>query len=47
MSNLFWLSDEQFMEITPLLPNDVRGVLRVDDFRVLHGIITVIKYGLL
>lgn len=46
MSNLFWLSDEQFQKIEPLLPNDVRGVPRVDDRRVLSGIIHVIKRGL-
>ena len=46
MSNLFWLSEEQFKKIKPLLPNDVRGVPRVDDRRVLSGIIHVIKRGL-
>ena len=46
MSNLFWLSEEQFEKIKPLLPNDVRGVPRVDDRRVLSGIIHVIKRGL-
>jgi transposase len=46
MSNLFWLSEEQFEKIKPLLPNDVRGVPRVDDRRVLSGIIHVIKHGL-
>ena len=46
MSNLFWLSEEQFEKIKPLLPDDVRGVPRVDDRRVLSGIIHVIKRGL-
>ena len=46
MSNLFWLSEERFEKIKPLLPNDVRGVPRVDDRRVLSGIIHVIKRGL-
>jgi transposase len=46
MSNLFWLSEEQFEKIQPLLPNDVRGVPRVDDRRVLSGILHVIKRGL-
>src|SRR4051794_39268451 len=46
MSNLFWLSEEQFKKIKPLLPNDVRGVPRVDDRRVLSGIIHVLKRGL-
>lgn len=39
MSNLFWLSEDQFRKIEPLLLNDVRGVPRVDDRRVLSGII--------
>ena len=46
MSNLFWLSAEQFEKIKPLLPDDVRGVPRVDDRRVLSGIIHVLKRGL-
>jgi hypothetical protein len=28
-SNLFWLSDEQWEKIRPLLPTDVRGKERV------------------
>ena len=47
MSNLFWLSQEQFEKIKPLLPDKVRGVPRVDDRRVLSSIIHVIKRGLL
>ena len=38
-SNLFWLSDEQWETIKPLLPTDVRGKERVDDRRVISGII--------
>jgi len=44
-SNLFWLSDEQWLAIQPLLPTDVRGKERVDDRRVISGIIFVIKSG--
>jgi transposase len=44
-SNLFWLSDEQWSSIQPLLPTDVRGKARVDDRRVISGIIFVIKSG--
>jgi hypothetical protein len=36
-SNLFWLSDEQWGSIQPLLPMDVRGKARVDDRRVISG----------
>ena len=43
--NLFWLSDEQWESIGPLLPTDVRGKARVDDRRVISGIVHVIKTG--
>jgi transposase len=42
----FWLSDAQFARLGPLLPNKPRGVPRVDDRRVISGIIHVIKGGL-
>ena len=44
-SNLFWLSDEQWGSIQPLLPMDVRGKARVDDRRVISSIVFVIKSG--
>ena len=44
-SNLFWLSDEQWARIVPHLPTDVRGVERVDDRRVISGIVHVLKSG--
>ena len=43
----FWLSDAQFARIQPLLPNKVRGVPRVDDRRVISGIIHVLRSGLM
>ena len=43
--NLFWLSDEQWSRIKPHLPTDVRGVERVDDRRVISGIVHVLKSG--
>ena len=42
---LFWLSDEQWKRIEPELPTDVRGVERVDDRRVISGIVHVLKCG--
>ena len=42
---LFWLSDEQWVRIEPHLPSDVRGVERVDDRRVISGIVHVLKSG--
>jgi len=44
-SNLFWLSDEQWQRIAPFLPTDVRGKDRVDDRRVISGILHVLKSG--
>ena len=43
--NLFWLSDKQWHRIEPHLPTDVRGVERVDDRRVISGIVHVLKSG--
>jgi transposase len=43
----FWLSDSQFARLQPLLPNKPRGVPRVDDRRVISGIIHVIRHGLM
>ena len=41
----FWLTDEQFAKLRPHLPTDTRGKPRVDDRRVISGIIHVIKSG--
>lgn len=41
----FWLTDEQFARIASLLPNDTRGKERVDDRRVISGIVHVLKSG--
>ncbi|KQO89165.1 transposase [Methylobacterium sp. Leaf90] len=41
----FWLTDEQFAKIAPHLPTDTRGKERVDDRRVISGIIHVLKSG--
>ena len=43
--NLFWLSDEQWARIEAHLPTDVRGVERVDDRRIISGIVHVLKSG--
>ena len=42
----FWLSEAQFTRLRPLLPTKVRSVPRVDDRRVISGIIHVIRNGL-
>lgn len=41
----FWLSEKQFARLEPLLPTDTRGKPRVDDRRVISGIVHVLKSG--
>lgn len=41
MAGEFWLSEEQFGRLSPLLPTDTCGVARVDDRRVISGIVHV------
>jgi len=43
--DLFWLTDTQFSKIEPYLPTDTRGKPRVDDLRVISGIVHVLKMG--
>lgn len=43
--NHFWLTEAQFARLEPFLPTDTRGKLRVDDRRVISGIIHVLKSG--
>ncbi len=45
VAQLFWLSTEQVDRIRPLFPKE-RGMKRVDDRKVLSGIIHVIQKGL-
>jgi len=45
MSDHFWLSDEQYERLAPLLPSDTRGVPRVSDRRVISGIVHVLRSG--
>lgn len=42
---LFWLSDEVWAAIEPHLPKNQPGARRVDDRRVISGIIHVLKVG--
>jgi transposase len=41
----FWLTEDQFARLAPLLPTDTRGKPRVDDRRVISGIVHVLKSG--
>jgi transposase len=45
MSNLYWLSEEQMGRLKPYFPKS-RGKPRVDDRRVLSGIIFINRNGL-
>lgn len=45
MANEFWLSDKQWAAIVPYLPTNQPGARRVDDRRVLSGIIHVLRSG--
>jgi transposase len=45
MSALFWLDDDQWAVIEPLLPKNQPGARRVDDRRVISGILHVLKCG--
>ena len=41
----FWLAEAQFARIEPHLPKGTRGKARVDDRRVISGIVHVLKSG--
>ena len=41
----FWLSDRAWEAIRPLLPKNQPGARRVDDRRVISGIIHVLRIG--
>src|SRR3546814_7772275 len=45
MADFFWFSDAQWARIEPLLPANARGKRRVDDRRVLSGIVHALKCG--
>ena len=45
MTRLFWLSDEAWAVIEPHLPRGLPGKPRVDDRRVISGILHVLKVG--
>ena len=45
MSNLFWLSEAQVAQLQPFFPKS-HGMPRVDDRRVLSGIIFITRNGL-
>src|SRR5579859_5908732 len=42
---LYWLNDEDWKRIEPLLPRGRRGAHRVDDRRVISGIMHMLRSG--
>lgn len=45
MADLFWLSDEQWAVPEPFMPKNQPGARRVDDRRVISGIVHMLKTG--
>ncbi|MGD0532838.1 MAG: transposase, partial [Methyloceanibacter sp.] len=45
MTHLFWLSDDAWAAIEPHLPHGKPGKPRVDDRRVISGLLHVLKTG--
>ena len=45
MAQLYWLSDQAWLAIEPHLPHGLPGKPRVDDRRVICGILHVLKTG--
>src|SRR3546814_7314295 len=45
MADFFWFSDTQWARIEPMLPRGTRGKPRVDDRRVLSGIVHALQSG--
>ncbi len=45
MAALFWLDDEAWSVIEPLMPRNQPGARRVDDRRVISGILHVLRSG--
>ena len=45
MVKLYWLSDEEWSRIEPLLPRGRRGAHRVDDRRVISSIVHMLRSG--
>jgi transposase len=45
MASLYWLSEAEWARIEPLLPRGRRGARRVDDRRVISGIMHMLRSG--
>ena len=42
---LYWLSDSEWRRIEPLMPRGRRGAHRVDDRRIISGIVHMLRSG--
>jgi transposase len=45
MAKVYWLSDGEWHRIEPLLPRGRRGARRVDDRRIISGIVHMLRSG--
>ena len=45
MTRVYWLSEAEWARIEPLLPRGRRGAHRVDDRRVISGIVHMLRSG--
>ena len=45
MADLFWFSDEQWAVVEPFMPQNQPGARRVDDRKVISGIVHVLRSG--
>ena len=45
MERIYWLSDAEWVRIEPHLPRGRRGARRVDDRRVISGIVHMLRCG--
>ena len=45
MSKQYWLSDAEWLRLEPLLPRGRKGAHRVDDRRVISGILHMLRSG--
>jgi len=45
MKGIYWLSDAEWSRIEPLMPRGRRGAHRVDDRRVISGIVHMLRSG--
>ena len=45
MAKVYWLSEAEWARIEPLMPRGRRGAQRVDDRRIISGIVHMLRSG--